>query len=168
MPAKQRPLARLERQDFERLPHRVHEPGVRNAFSRVRRPVIVVDASAVLELLLRTARGNRVESRALAFGERLHAPHLLDVEVAQALRRLVQLGDITAGRARQALDAHAALGMDRHTHHVLLPRIWQLRESITAYDAAYVALAEALDVPLLTRDAKLARSHGHQAKMELV
>ena len=130
--------------------------------------MIVVDASAVLELLLGTVRGDRVASYALAPEERLHAPHLLDVEVAQALRRLVQLGDITPPRAQQALDDHTALGIDRHAHQDLLPRIWRLRESITAYDAAYVALAEALQAPLLTCDAKLARSHGHRAKMELV
>jgi predicted nucleic acid-binding protein len=130
--------------------------------------LIVVDASAVLELLLRTVRGDRVASRALAPEERLHAPHLLDVEVAQALRRLVHLGDIAPARAQQALDDHAALGVDRHAHQDLLPRIWQLRESISAYDAAYVALAEALEVPLLTCDTKLARSHGHRATMELV
>jgi predicted nucleic acid-binding protein len=130
--------------------------------------LIVVDASALLELLLRTVRGDSVALHALAPEQRLHAPHLLDVEVAQALRRLVQLGDITATRARQALDDHAALAVDRHAHQDLLPRIWQLRESISAYDAAYVALAEALEAPLLTCDAKLARSHGHRAKMELV
>jgi predicted nucleic acid-binding protein len=130
--------------------------------------LIVVDASALLELLLRTVRGDRVASRALAPEERLHAPHLLDVEVAQALRRLVQLGEITPARAQQALDDHAALGVDRHAHQDLLPRISQLRESISAYDAAYVALAEALEAPLLTCDKKLARSHGHRATMELV
>lgn len=105
--------------------------------------------------------------RALAPEVRLHAPHLLDVEVAQALRRLVQLGEIAPARAQQALDDHAALGIDRHSHEDLLPRVWQLRESISAYDAAYVALAEALEAPLLTCDAKLARSHGHRAKVEL-
>ena len=83
-------------------------------------------------------------------------------------RRLVQLGDLTPARAQEALDDHAALVVDRHAHRELLPRIWQLRESISAYDAAYVALAEALEAPLLTCDAKLARSHGHRAKMALV
>ena len=107
-------------------------------------------------------------SLALAPDEQLHAPHLLDVEITQALRRLVQLGDITSARAQQALDDHAAFGIDRHGHEDLLPRMWELRESISAYDAAYVALAEALDAPLLTCDAKLARSHGHRAKIDLV
>ncbi|HZL92331.1 MAG TPA: type II toxin-antitoxin system VapC family toxin [Vicinamibacterales bacterium] len=130
--------------------------------------MIVVDASALLELLLRTSRCDRVAAHALAPEERLHAPYLLDVEVAQALRRLVQLGDLTPARAQEALDDYAALVIDRHAHRELLPRIWQLRESISAYDAAYVALAEALEAPLLTCDAKLARSHGHRAKMALV
>ena len=130
--------------------------------------MIVIDASALLELLLQTARGARVTSLALAPEARLHGPHLLDVEVAQALRRLVQLREITAARAEQALDDHAALVIDRHAHGDLLPRIWQLRESISAYDAAYVALAEALEAPLLTCDAKLARSHGHRANVKLV
>ena len=130
--------------------------------------MIVVDASALLELLLRTDRGERVAVLMLAPEERLHAPHLLDVEVAQAFRRLAQLGDIAPARAQQALDDHAALGIDRHAHRDLLPRIWQLRESISAYDATYVALAEALAAPLVTCDAKLARSHGHRAKMAFV
>jgi predicted nucleic acid-binding protein len=130
--------------------------------------LIVVDASALLELLLGTARADRIASFALAPEERLHAPHLLDIEIAQALRRLVQLGEVATARAQQALDDQAALVVERHSHQSLLPRIWQLRESITAYDAAYVALAEALDAPLLTCDAKLARSHGHRARMELV
>ena len=60
------------------------------------------------------------------------------------------------------------LPVHRHPHDILLPRIWELRRSVTAYDAAYVALAEALDAPLLTRDGKLARSHGHRARIELV
>ncbi len=130
--------------------------------------MIVIDASALLELLLGTERADRIASRALAPQERLHAPYLLDVEVAQALRRLVQLEDVTARRAQQALDDYAALLVDRHAHLDLIPRIWELRDSVTAYDGAYVALAEALDAPLLTCDAKLGRSHGHRAKVEVV
>jgi predicted nucleic acid-binding protein len=84
------------------------------------------------------------------------------------LRRLVQLGDVTVARAQQALDDQAVLVVDRHSRQQLIPRIWRLRESISAYDAAYVALAEALDAPLLTCDAKLARSHGHHARIDLL
>jgi predicted nucleic acid-binding protein len=130
--------------------------------------LIVADASALLELLLATARADRVGARALAAGERLHAPHLLDIEVAQALRRLVQLKNVTAGRAEQALKDFRDFVIERHAHAELLPRIWQLRGSVTAYDAAYLALAEALEAPLLTCDAKLARSHGHSVKVELI
>jgi predicted nucleic acid-binding protein len=130
--------------------------------------LIVIDASAVVELVLRTDLGIRVESRALAPETRLHAPHLLDVEVAQAMRRLAQLKEIGASRAKQALDDHGALLIRRIAHHEMLTRIWELRESISAYDATYVALAEALDAPLLTCDGRLARSRGHRAAIELV
>ena len=130
--------------------------------------MIVVDASALLELLLGTERAEAVAARTLTPGERLHAPHLLDVEVAQSLRRLVQLRQLSPARAEQALDDFADLPVERHAHGALLQRMWQLRESASAYDAAYLALAEALDVPLLTCDGKLARSHGHDAKVELV
>ena len=130
--------------------------------------MIVIDASTVIELILRTELGEKVEARALAPEERLHAPHLVDIEVTQVLRRMVQLKAISAARAQEALDDHSELLIDRAAHRELLPRIWQLRESLTAYDGAYVALAEALDAPLLTCDAKLARSHGHHARLELV
>ncbi len=130
--------------------------------------MIVIDASALLELLLGTQRAERIARRALAPAECLHAPHLLDIEVAQALRKLVQLEDLTAQRAEQALGDYASLAIDKHPHHDLLARIWQLRDSLTAYDAAYVALAEALDAPLLTCDARLGRAHGHGASLEVV
>jgi predicted nucleic acid-binding protein len=129
--------------------------------------LIVIDASAVLELLLRTGRADDVAARALATEARLHAPHLIDVEVAQALRRLVQLKQIGLDRAEQALDDFGQLLIERHSHRALVVRIWQLRESMTAYDGAYVALAEALDLPLLTCDAKLGRSHGHRARIDV-
>ncbi len=130
--------------------------------------MIVIDASAALELILRTASGERVEVRALDPNERLYAPYLLDLEVAQVLRRLVQLREITAARAQQALEDFSALVVERSAHRELLPRIWELRDSMTAYDGAYVALAEALDAPLLTCDGRLARSHGHRATIELL
>jgi len=130
--------------------------------------LIVIDASAVLELVLRTGKGKSIEARVLVPEESLHAPHLIDVEVAQALRRLVQLKELPAVRARQALDDHAALHIKRASHEDMLDRLWELRESVTAYDATYVALAEALDAPLITCDSKLARSHGHRAIVELI
>jgi predicted nucleic acid-binding protein len=130
--------------------------------------LIVVDASAVLELLLRTARGLKVEERVLVSRESLHGPHLIDIEVAQTLRRLVNLKEISAARGQQALEDHLALNIRRAEHKELLERVWTLRDSVTAYDAAYVVLAEVLDAPLITCDAKLARAHGHNARIELI
>ena len=128
----------------------------------------MIDASAVLELLLRTERGEEVEARALVAKETLAAPHLLDLEVAQGLRRLVASKGMTAPRAEQSLQDYANLRIERVEHLDLLPRIWQLRNSLSAYDAAYVALTEALDASLLTCDMKLARLHGHRARIEVV
>jgi predicted nucleic acid-binding protein len=130
--------------------------------------LIVIDASAVLELLLRTDKGIKVQGRALVPRESLHAPHLIDIEVTQTLRRLVHLKEIRADRGKQALEDHVALNIKRAEHSVFLERVWVLRDSITAYDAIYVVLAEVLDVPLITCDAKLARSHGHRARIELL
>jgi predicted nucleic acid-binding protein len=118
--------------------------------------VIVVDASALLEVLLRTPAAPQVEERLFAAGKTLHAPHLIDLEVAQVLRRYVQGEQMSAVRARQALEDLGALRLTRWPHDALLPRIWELRANLTAYDAAYVALAEALDAPLVTRDRRLA------------
>lgn len=130
--------------------------------------MIVADASALLELALGTARAERIAARVLDPDETVHAPHLVDVEVAQALRRLVLLGEVAAARAEQALEDFGDVLLRRYPHADLLPRIWQLRDSVTAYDAAYLALAEALDAPLLTCDSKLARSHGHSVRVELI
>jgi predicted nucleic acid-binding protein len=98
----------------------------------------------------------------------LHAPHLLDIEFVHALRRLTQSGAIQQASAEQALNDLADLRLIRHPHGQLLQRIWELRSSVSAYDAAYIALAEALDMPLLTCDAKLSRSHGHRVKIQLL
>jgi predicted nucleic acid-binding protein len=130
--------------------------------------LIVIDASALLEILLQTSRAERLMDRALAESERLHAPHLLDIEVANVLRRLVQRKEVTTERAGEAFEDLSNLAIERHDHAPLLPRIWELRDSITAYDGAYVALAEALDAPLLTCDGRLARAHGHSATIEMI
>ncbi len=98
----------------------------------------------------------------------LHAPHLLDVEVAQVIRRYAASGEIGAERGRIALADLADFPLRRYPHDFLLPRIWALRNNLTAYDAAYVALAEALEAPLLTRDRRLAIAAGHRAQIELV
>ena len=130
--------------------------------------MIVIDASALLEMLLRTDRAERLMDRALAASERLHSPHLLDVEVANVVRRLVQRKEITLVRAGQVFEDFAQLFIERHAHGPLLPRIWQLRDAMTAYDGAYISLAEALGAPLLTCDGRLARAHGHRATIEMV
>jgi predicted nucleic acid-binding protein len=130
--------------------------------------VIVADASALLELLLRTDTGDAVSARLFRRGETIHVPALLDLEVAQVLRRYVGRGDMTAARARLALDLLVQFPMERYVHEPLLWRIWELRENLTAYDAAYVALAEGLRAPLLTCDARLANSPGVRADVELI
>jgi predicted nucleic acid-binding protein len=130
--------------------------------------MIVVDASAVLEVLLRTPTATAVERRLFEPSQTLHAPHLLDVEVAQVVRRYAANGEIDAERGRMALADLADLSLRRYPHDFLLSRVWDLRNNLTAYDAVYVALAEALDAPLLTRDKRLAASPGHHARIELV
>lgn len=130
--------------------------------------MIVVDASALLEVILRTRAAPDVERRLFASGQTLHAPHLLDVEVAQVIRRYAAKGDIDADRGRAALEDLADFPLRRYPHDFLLPRVWELRSNLTAYDAVYVALAEALDAPLLTRDQRLVAATGHRARIELV
>jgi predicted nucleic acid-binding protein len=130
--------------------------------------VIVVDASAVLEVLLRTPVAQAVERRLFAAGETLHAPHLIDIEVAHVLRRYAAAGDMCVERGREALEDLADLSLRRYPHDVLLPRVWALRDNLTAHDAVYVALAEALGAPLLTGDRRLANAAGHRARVEVV
>ena len=122
--------------------------------------MIVLDASAAVELLLQTRVGVRVADRALAQEESIHAPHLLDVEIAQLVRRYARSGIISAERGAEALTDLADFPLRRYPHFVLLPRIWELRHSLTAYDAAYLALAEALNAPLVTRDRALVSAAG--------
>jgi predicted nucleic acid-binding protein len=130
--------------------------------------MIVVDASVAIEVLLRTRRAPRIESQIFADEVTLHAPHLLDVEVAQVLRRYAAMKEIEAERALEALTDLADLPLERYPHQILLPRIWELRGNLTAYDAAYVALAEALDATLLSSDRHLANAPGHRARIALV
>ncbi len=130
--------------------------------------MIVLDASALLEVLLCTPTGKTIEPRIFAPGETLHAPHLLDVEVAQVLRRYAAGGEVGEERARMALADLTDMPLRRYPHDLLLPRIWALHRNLTACDAAYVALAEALDAVLLTRDKRLAAAAGHITQVELV
>ena len=127
--------------------------------------MLVVDASVVVAFLLDP---DRLRERLRAGGDDLHAPSHLDVEVLSALRRLAQRGTLTQGRARGAVDDLADLPVARYDVTPLLRRSWQLREQVSAYDAPYIALAEALDATLLTRDERLARTAGHTARVEAV
>ena len=130
--------------------------------------MIVVDASALLEVLLRTPAAARVRDRLFGTQQTLHAPHLINVEVAQVRRRYAASGRVKHGRCRDALDDLIDFPLNRYPHDLLLRRAWELRHDITACDAVYVALAEALDAPLLTRDRRLADAAGHHATVELV
>lgn len=130
--------------------------------------MIVVDASAVLELLLRGPRADDVGRLVLSRGETLAAPHLLDLEVAQVLRRVASRGLLAAPRASQAFDDLGAMPISRYDHLPLLPRVWALRQSLTAYDAAYLALAEAIGAPLVTCDAALGAAPGRTAEVIVV
>ena len=129
--------------------------------------MIVVDASAMVEFLLQTPLGARVEARLVRDAPEFHAPHLLDVEVVQALRRLVRIRELSVARAGEAMEDLAGLDLHRHPHVDLVDRAWMLRDTVTVYDAMYVALAEALDAPLVTRDTRLARAP-HRARVEVV
>jgi len=130
--------------------------------------MIVLDASAVLELLLGAEHAAAVQQRIGAADETLHAPHLLDIEVTQVVRRYCLFEGLSAERGSEALQDLAALDVQRYPHEPLLERVWELRENLTAYDAAYVALAEALGAVLLTCDARLLRASGHHARVEVV
>ncbi|NIR44628.1 MAG: type II toxin-antitoxin system VapC family toxin [Gemmatimonadetes bacterium] len=125
--------------------------------------MIVLDASAAVELLMGAEAGQRVAVAVRSPEISLHAPHLIDLEVAQTLRRYVQAGQIAPERGRLALEHLGLLNIERYEHAILLPRIWDLRGNLTANDAAYVALAEALGAPLLTFDERLVGSTGHSA-----
>jgi predicted nucleic acid-binding protein len=130
--------------------------------------VIVLDASALVELILDTQTGQLVAGRIADPAEGLHVPHLADVEVVQALRRFVREGDIDADAAAVALDDFRALDLQRHAHEPLLERVWELRKNMTAYDAVYVALAEGLDTILITCDRRLAHAPGMSRRVALV
>ena len=133
--------------------------------------MLVVDASAITELLLGRAAGRAVEERLRDYDFDLHAPHLLDVEVLSALRRVVAAGDASPDRAGDAVTDLLDLPLERYPHDGLAPRIWALRANFSAYDAAYVALAEVITdggAPLLTADARLARAAGDHTELRVL
>ncbi|MFZ2003549.1 MAG: type II toxin-antitoxin system VapC family toxin [Stellaceae bacterium] len=131
--------------------------------------MIVIDASALLELLLEeTPAADAVATRLFRQGDTIHVPHLLDLEIANVLRRRALAGLIAVERCRDALGDVGRLRLFRHPHNFLLARVWELRDNLSAYDAMYVALAEFLNAPLLTRDRRMANAVGHRARIELV
>lgn len=130
---------------------------------------MVIDAAAAVAFLVDIPPGrSRLVHERIRREQALHAPHLLDVDVAHTLRRLVLQGALAPARGLVALAGLMDLPLTRYSHYPLLSRVWQLRHNLTAYDAMYVALAEALDVPLLTLDAALRDAPGHQASVEVL
>ena len=130
--------------------------------------MIVVDASVVVEVLLRTPAADAIAERLFTPRETLHAPHIMDVEVTQVLRRYVARGEVEAEHGRSLVALLGQFPITRHPHQPLLARMWELRDNLTAYDAAYVALAEGLRATLLTRDQRLASAPGAVAQVELI
>lgn len=129
--------------------------------------MIVVDASVVVEVVLGLPRASVAAAR-LAGDPSQHAPGLLDLEVTQVVRRHCAEGRVSPHRGAEAIADLIDLRIRRYPHTPLLRRIWALRDNVTAYDAAYVALAESLDAPLLTFDRRLAAGTWHRASVELL
>ena len=129
--------------------------------------MIVVDASVVLEILLQLDQAERLMDRLFESGEALCAPELMDVEVTQVVRRYWRAGDISVARGAAAISDLADLPIVRYAHAPLLERVWQLRANATAYDATYIALAEALDASLVTRDRALQAVPGVRTPVEV-
>jgi predicted nucleic acid-binding protein len=133
--------------------------------------MLVVDASAVAELVLGRAPARAVERHVIDSGFDLHAPHLIDIEVVSAVRRVTAAGEASADRAAEAVTDLLDLPIVRYPHDILIDRVWELRTNFSAYDAAYVALAEALadrGAPLLTVDGRLARAVRRHTGVEVL
>lgn len=128
--------------------------------------MIVVDASVIADLLLGLGPTTAIRDRLFRRGESMHAPDILDLEVLETLRKFRR--DVDEERLRIAVESLHHVPIERHRHEALLRRVWELRDNIRAYDASYVALAELLGAPLVTRDGRLARSAGHAAAIELI
>jgi predicted nucleic acid-binding protein len=128
--------------------------------------VLVVDTSAVLEALVATDPARGLVDRLARDGD-LHVPHLIDIELLHVLRRLNALGELSDERAAAARADYRDLALVRYPHGALSDRIWELRHNLTAYDAAFVTLAEFLEAPLITCDGRLEAAAGHIARIEL-
>jgi predicted nucleic acid-binding protein len=129
--------------------------------------MIVLDASVVVELLLGTQAAGAIAAH-IQGDTPWHAPAVLDLEVAHTIRRLCTIRQTSDARGARAIGDLGDLPVRRYPHTPLLDRIWQLRANLTAYDAAYIALAEALRAPLVTRDRRLAKTRGHRARIDLL
>lgn len=129
--------------------------------------MIVLDASAMLEWLLCTPCGLQIRERALPSIDEMYAPHLVYIETLQSLRKSVRAQTISPMRGREALDDLLDFPLNLYEHQPFINRIWALRNNASAYDAAYIALAELLTAPLITCDSKLASTPGHGATIEL-
>lgn len=130
--------------------------------------MIVADASVVIEALLGTPLSKICLTRLTDPSHQVCVPAILDIEVVQVIRRYVLYSEITSERGREAVEDFLELPIIRYPHEPLLHRIWELRDNCTAYDAAYIALSEALSAPLITCDARLAGSPGHSAEVEVI
>jgi predicted nucleic acid-binding protein len=127
---------------------------------------MVIDAAAAIDALTANPPSNSLRGR-LAGDPDLHAPHLIDVETLHVLRRFVAASKLTQERAAIVRTGLQALAITRYSHELLLERMWALRHNLTAYDAAYVALSELLEAPLVTTDARVAAAPGHHATVEV-
>lgn len=130
--------------------------------------MIVLDASVLVEYLTESDRGETVRERLAAETGWLWAPAVVDAEVGHALRAEVRRRQISQSRAGEALEALMAMRLERASHRFLAERSWQLRDNLSFYDGLYVALAEALDAPLLTFDARLAKARGILAEVDVI
>ena len=127
---------------------------------------MVLDASGAVELLLNTASGKRLAARLAGGAEVVHVPHLIDLEIAQVLRRYVLQGTLGERSGSLALRHWSDLDVERYPHKPFLDRIWRLRANTTAYDAVYLALAETLSEVLVTGDRKLVGVPGVKVAVE--
>ena len=130
--------------------------------------MIVLDGSAALELVLSTKRGEFIAEITRAHKASVHAPHLIELEIAHTLRKFLLVKDLSLEQAEAALRAWQGIDVTRHTHMEFLWPLWRHRHNLTAYDAVYVALAEALGAMLVTCDGRLARAPGLDIQIEVV
>ncbi|MFP3949230.1 MAG: type II toxin-antitoxin system VapC family toxin [Longimicrobiales bacterium] len=130
--------------------------------------LLVVDASALVEYLLQTERGRRIERHLTHPDADLHVPELCDVEVVSALRGLERRGELDVRRSREGVEDYLALPLLRHRHTAFVPRTFEMRENLSPYDAMYVSLAEGLGAPFLSGDDRLTRAAGRWTDVELL